>query len=95
LVSDLDYKNKLNIAIEDGSAQFPTNFIAYDLLLWTPSKLFNEKTLLNQTALGLNPEVVVFDEFDIWFTGAGLKYQSVNILDLFLSKYLHKPISLI
>ena len=38
LVSDLDYKNKLNIAFEDGSSSMPTNFITYDIILCTPSR---------------------------------------------------------
>ncbi|CAI2383479.1 unnamed protein product [Moneuplotes crassus] len=85
-LSDLDFKKTLNVSIENKSNALPTNFMAYDLILCTPSKLFSEKTLLNHTALGLNPEVIVFDEFDTCFALSGFKYQTVKVLDLLLSQ---------
>ncbi len=33
LISDLDYKNTLNLSLEDGSSHLPTNFKAYDMIL--------------------------------------------------------------
>ena len=40
--------------------------------------MLNGKTLANQW---LNPEVVVFDEFDICFTNPGVKYSSTMLFE--------------
>lgn len=82
LISELDIHRELRVSVNDDRDYLPTNFSKYDIILTTPTKLYNEKSLLNQNALGLNPEVVVFDEFDTCFTEGGMKMASINLLEI-------------